>query len=95
MEDQAFRALSAAVKNEGFSDSQRGVIRQAAGRNYFTVGQVKELIDLLSFSQTKLAALELGAPRIVDPENAFTIFESFTFSADKEQARQILRRYGL
>ena len=74
---------------------QLNVIQQAATRNYFRVGQLKGLIDLLSFSATKLRALELGAPRIVDPENAFAIYDAFTFSADKEQARQILRRNGL
>jgi hypothetical protein len=39
--------------------------------------------------------LELCAPHIVDRENAFALFDSFTFSADKEQARAILRRNGI
>ena len=49
----------------------------------------------MPFSATKLRVLELGAPRIVDPENAFAVYDAFAFSADKEQARQILRRNGL
>jgi ricin-type beta-trefoil lectin protein/uncharacterized protein DUF4476 len=95
MEEDPFRALVAAVRNASFSDSQLTVIQQAATGNYFRVGQIKSLIDLVAFSATKLRVLELGAQRIVDPENAFTIYDAFAFSADKAQAKQILRRSGL
>lgn len=95
MDEGAFRALVAAVKNESFSEGQIGVVRQAATRNYFRVGQLKTLIDLVSFSATKLRVLELGAPRLVDPEKAFGLDEAFTFTADKAKAREILRRNGM
>jgi hypothetical protein len=94
IDDGAFRGLVAAVRKEGFAQAQLDVIRQAATRNYFRVGQLKTLIDLVSFSANKLSALEIGAPRIVDPENAYAFYEAFTFSGDKEQAKQILRRNG-
>jgi Ricin-type beta-trefoil lectin domain/Domain of unknown function (DUF4476) len=94
MAEEAFHALVAAVRRESFSDSQLTVIQQAVTRNYFRVGQITSLIDLVAFSATKLRVLELGAQRIVDPENAFTIYDAFAFSADKAQARQILRRNG-
>jgi hypothetical protein len=94
MEDEAFRALVGAVQNERYSEGQLTVIQQAATRNSFSVGQVKGLINLVAFSATKLRTLELVAPRLVDPENAFAIYDAFTFSADKEQARAILQRSG-
>jgi hypothetical protein len=95
MDEEPFRALVAAVRNEGFSESQLTVIQQAAARNYFRVGQVRTLIDLVAYSATKLRVLELGAPRLVDPENAFAVYEAFAFSADKESAKGILRRNGI
>jgi hypothetical protein len=95
MEEGAFRVLVGNVRNESFSDSQLTVVQQAAGRNWFRVGQVKSLIDLVSFSATKLRVLEMCAPHIVDGENAFSLYDAFTFSADKEQARHILRRNGI
>ena len=57
MDDEPFRGLVAAVRGEHFAEGQLNVIRQAATRNFFTVGQVKSLIELLSFSATKLGAL--------------------------------------
>jgi hypothetical protein len=95
MEEGAFRALVGNVRNESFSDSQLTVVEQAAGRNWFRVGQIKSLIDLVPFSATKLRMLELCAPHIIDSENAFALYEAFTFTADKEQARHILRRNGI
>jgi len=95
MEEGAFRALVGNVRNESFSDSQLTVVEQATARNFFRIAQVKALIDLVSFSATKMRVLELCAPRIVDGENAFALYDAFTFSADKEQARSILRRNGI
>ena len=94
MEDGAFGVLVASVRAESFSAAQVTVIEQAAARNYLRVAQVKTLIDMVAFSATKLRVLELCAPRIVDGENVFTVFDAFAFSADQEQARQILRRNG-
>jgi len=95
MADGPFRVLIGNVRSESFSDSQVAVVEQAATRNYFRVGQVKNLIDLVAFSATKLRVLELCAPHILDGENAFALFDAFAFSADKEQARHILRRHGI
>ena len=63
MEEERFRALVAAVRDASFSDSQLTVIQQAVTRNYLRVGQIKNLIDLVAFSATKLRVLELGASR--------------------------------
>lgn len=95
MDDGAFGGLVTSVRGESFSEAQVTVIEQAAVRNYFRVAQVSALIDTVAFSATKLRVLELCAPHIVDPDNVFSVFDAFAFSADQEQARQILRRNGL
>jgi len=94
MSEPSFAALVAAVNNEGFAENKLNVVREAAVRNFFHTGQVKTLIDQMAFSETKLKTLEACAPRIVDRENAFTLFEAFTFSADKQRAKEILKRNG-
>jgi hypothetical protein len=47
-----------------------------------------------AFSATKLRALELCAPRLIDPDNTVAVYDAFSFRGDKEQAREILRRHG-
>jgi hypothetical protein len=95
MDDQTFGGLVAAVRNERTPEARLTVIEQATMRNYFRVDQVKSLIDVIVIPGVKLRVLELGAPRVVDPENAFTFYDAFPFNADKEKAKAILRRNGI
>jgi hypothetical protein len=90
MHHERFQELIAAVNNQGFSQGKLGVIQQAAATNYFRVAQLRELVLALSFSGDRIRAVELVAPRIVDRENAFTLYDAFSFSSEKERARKIL-----
>ena len=92
IDDDELRRLIVAVRNEDFADNKLAVIESATARNYFRVGQLKALLGELAFSATKLRALYLIAPRLLDPENKLAVYDSFSYSADKEQAEQILRR---
>lgn len=92
--DGELRALKSAIDNAGFSQDKLTVIEEAARSSYFLVGQAKEILGQLAFSADKLHALELLAPRLLDRKNTFQLYEAFSFSADKDQAREILRRNG-
>jgi hypothetical protein len=35
------------------------------------------------------------APRLVDPENAFSLLQAFSYRGDKDQAEEILHRNGI
>jgi hypothetical protein len=94
MDDAAFARLAAAVKKESFSENQVTIIETAARGNHFRVAQVKTLLEPIAFSASKLRALEMVAPRLTDPQNNFELYDCFSFSADKDRARQILRRNG-
>lgn len=82
--------ITSAIEGEAFSDGKINVLREAAGSWMFTVDQVKRVIGLYAFSKDKLNALRVLAPRIADRQNNFKIYDAFTFSGDKEQARRIL-----
>ena len=88
------RALRQAIEEQGMSSDKLTVLKQAARTHLFRVGQVKELLGLLAFSADKLHGLELLAPRLVDGENSFALYDAFSFSSDKDKAREILRRSG-
>jgi hypothetical protein len=92
MDAATFDTLIGAVGRASFSSDKQRVIADAAARNWFTVAQADRVLRMLSFSADKLRALELMAPHIVDPQNAFQLYESFTFSADRQKAREIMDR---
>jgi len=91
---EELRALRRAIDEQGFSENKRTVLEQAARTHLFRVAQVKELLGLFAFSEDKLHALKLLAPRMVDGPNSFALYDAFSFSGDQEKAREILRRNG-
>ncbi|MBL8933239.1 MAG: DUF4476 domain-containing protein [Archangium sp.] len=91
MADADFAALVEAVNDAGFGDEKLGVIETAANSHVFTVEQVGKLVDLLSMSDEKVGVVERTKKKLVDRQNAFKLLEHFTFSADKERVRKLLK----
>ncbi len=86
-----FDTLLRAVAAEGFSAGKLRVIESAAQERLFTVQQLKRFVQALSFSADKIRAVELVASRIVDRDKLFTLYDAFSFEADKETVRRILK----
>jgi hypothetical protein len=55
------------------------------------VAQVGTLVDLFTFSEDKLEVVRRVRGRIVDPDQAFQLYERFTFDSDKNELRNILQ----
>ena len=92
IDDADFAEALEAITDQASSEGRLGVLEGLARDNWFSVDQVKRVIEALSFSSDRTAALALLAPRIVDPQNSFRIYDSFTFESEKEEARRILSR---
>ncbi len=88
--DGSFNSFLAAIDAESFSANKLNVVRQVSNAQYFRVAHVRQVIDRFSFSKDKLAAVALLKPRILDPENAFELYQAFTFSGDKDELRRLL-----
>lgn len=90
MDPASFSALQDAVARQPFSDGRLSVIASAAAYNWFTVGQVRSLIDSIRPSDDRLRAVELLWPRVLDRQNAFLLEQAFPFSGDRARLRRIL-----
>jgi Domain of unknown function (DUF4476) len=90
LDNASFEGLLAEVDAQGFSDDKLGIVRQVSNDTWFTVGQVKALLETMPFSNDKLALLRIVAEQIVDPENKFQLYSSLPHSSDKKKARKIL-----
>lgn len=87
---QSLSQLVSAINRESFSDGKVRVLQTAVQGQFFLVGQAKQLLNAYTFSQDKLTAASLLAPRILDSQNAFQLYDSLTMSDDKAKLRQIL-----
>ena len=90
---EEFNGLINSIKDESFQENQLSIVQISARYNYFTVNQVVQVIDLFSFSDGKLTALEYLYPNVVDKFNSHLIINAFTYSSDKEKAQEIINEY--
>jgi hypothetical protein len=87
----AFSALLAAVDDASFADDKLNAIRSAAAKNWFTIEQVGKLVDAQTYGSDQVSVVQVCAPRVVDPENAFALSPHFTYGSDKEAALAAFR----
>jgi len=90
MRSSRFAALLSRVRAARFSAARVRVVASAARYNRFSCNQVYRLLSVMSFSSTKLRALGMLAPRIVDKRNSHLVYSAFRFSSAKRRARQMI-----
>ena len=87
---EEFDHALAELQSHGFASERMEVLSRLSRLGWFAVDQARRLLEAFPFGKDRLEALELLAPRLVDPENHFRLYEAFTFESDKKQARRIL-----
>ncbi len=87
---EEFDHALAELQSHGFASERMEVLSRLSRQGWFAVDQARRLLEAFPFGKDRLEALELLAPRLVDPENHFRLYEAFTFESDKKQARRIL-----
>jgi len=92
MFDGRFEELLQVVRAEAFGQGKLRILEGAARDNYFVIAQVRRVIETFSFPSDKMRALEIMAPRVLDRQNAFSLYSAFDFEMEKEQARVIFDR---
>lgn len=93
MERNAFEQFANAVKAASFDSDRLKMIEAAMATNDFTSGQCRKLVDLYTFDSDKKKIIKLMYPRIYDKENFFTVVESLTFSSDKNEINDFIKKY--
>ena len=61
--------------------------------NYFTTVQVKEIVQLFSFENSKLDIAKHAYKNTIDKGNYFTVADCFTFSNNKDELMRYIREY--
>ena len=90
LSNEKFHVLYDKVKNASFDDRRMDLIEVASLGAYYTCWQCAELIDIFSFGNKKLSALRYMAPHIVDPCNAYVIYDKFSFLSEKDEAARLI-----
>lgn len=81
------------LKNQGFDNERLLIAKQVIGVNYFNVNQVREIMGLFSFDESKLDIAKTAFPKTVDRENYFSVNDELTYSSSKEELNRFLMNY--
>jgi len=83
-----FQRIVAAIQGESFANEQLRVLQDASRDRWFTVDQIKGLVNLFTFGDDKVNAAAMLHGHAADPENWYLIYEAFTFDSDKKKLQQ-------
>jgi uncharacterized protein DUF4476 len=90
MSREAFKDLVHAVDAEAGDEAKLNLLRSAASREWFTAAMAGVLIDHLAHRENKLLAVPVLKDRILDRENAFWLYQHFTWREDRAKVQEML-----
>jgi hypothetical protein len=90
MSREAFRAFLQALDEEPGDAAKLNLLRSAAAKQWFTSAMAGVIIDHIVHRENKLAAVPILKDRILDRENAFWLYQHFTYREDKAKVQEIL-----
>ncbi len=90
--EEEFNQLIESIKNASFEEDQLSIVELSSRYNFYTVNQIIRVINEFSYSNGQLKSLELLYPKVVDPNNSHLIISAFSYSTDKEKAKEIINR---
>lgn len=88
--DQEFDFLLSKVRSASFENDKYTLLEVASLGCCYSCNQCARMMELFNFNDDKLKVLKIMAPHIVDAQNAYIIYKTFTFDSDKEKAAQIM-----
>lgn len=86
----SFQQLKMTLQDEKFDQTRAGIAKAAMKTNYFEASQVKELLQLFSFEDTKLELAKQFYDVTIDKRNFMLVYDVFSFSSSKEELSRFL-----
>lgn len=89
---EEFGRLLHALDVEAGDKAKLSLLETAARRSYFSTAQAGALIDHVVYRENKLLAVPLLKDRILDQQNAYLLYQHFTYREDKARVQELLER---
>jgi len=92
MSDGEFNDLKNSIEKVSFESSKKELIEMAAVSNEFSSRQVKELLQMLSFENSKLELAKSLYSKTCDKNNYFTIADVFSFESSYMDLKKFIEQ---
>lgn len=90
MSESAFSSASGSIAKQSFEEDKLKVAKQATKANCLSCEQIKSVMGLLTFEESKLEYAKYAYDYCVDKGNYFTINDAFTFSSSVDELNEFL-----
>jgi len=92
MTDAGFNDLVTSIKAKSFEDAKVKVAKQAVSSNCVNTSQVRKLMDLFSFEETKLDITKYCYGYTIDKNNYFKVNDGFTFDSSVDNLNDYISK---
>jgi hypothetical protein len=93
MDNRTFEQFKQTLRNESFDNGKTAIAKQTMLANYFTAAQVKEIVSLFSFENSKLEIAKYAYRYTVDKGSYFLVNDAFSYSSSKDELMNYVRTY--
>ncbi len=91
MSANSFEQFKQTLRRESFDDTKMSIAKQVISSNWFTSSQVKELVTLFTFENSKLDIAKYAYKYTLDKGSYFIVLDAFTFNNSKDELMQFMR----
>lgn len=90
MQQPDFEESKKSVASKNFEDSKLTVAKQIAGANCLLCSQVKEIMQLFNFEESKLDFAKFAYDHVYDVNNYYKLNDAFSFESTIEELNQYI-----
>ncbi|MGZ4048993.1 MAG: DUF4476 domain-containing protein, partial [Bacteroidia bacterium] len=88
MNNADFNNAKESIASKGFDESKLTIAKQIIGNNCLLCSQIKELMELMSFEQTKLDLAKFAWSHNLDKGNYYKLNDAFSFESSINELNQ-------
>ena len=92
MSPEDFASAKASISSKSFEDSKLTLAKQIAASNHLTSKQVKEIMQLFSFEDSKLDFAKFAYKYVYDPNNYYIVNDAFKFSSSIDELNEFIKK---
>jgi Domain of unknown function (DUF4476) len=93
MSNRDFDRAKEAIRHEVFDNTRLDIAKHIVNQNMMTTMQVKELVQMFSFDDSKLDLSKYAYTYTTDRNNYYLIYDAFSFSDSKEKLARYIREF--
>jgi len=88
--DKEFETIKKSISSKSFEDSKLTLAKQISGSKCLSSSQVRDIMKLFSFEQTKLEFAKYAYKKVIDKDNYYLVNDAFQFESSIDELNEYI-----